>query len=120
MIGLYTLTAPALFPGTIGLTRVVIRPRLTIARIQAVVASYYDIAENEMRSDRRSRDIARPRQVAMYLAKQLTPKSLPEIGRRFGGRDHTTVMHALKQIAHLIAHDGDWATDVEVLRERLG
>ncbi len=120
MIGHYSLTAPALFCGTVGLARVVIRCRLTIARIQAVVADYYEIEESEMRSDRRARDVVRPRQMAMYLARELTPKSLPAIGRRFGGRDHTTVIHALKQIAYLIDHDGDWATDVEVLRERLG
>jgi len=73
----------------------------------------------DMQSKRRSRVIARPRQVAMYLAKQLTPRSLPEIGRRFGGRDHTTVMHAVKKVDELLAEDDGLVRDVETLRRRL-
>ena len=72
-----------------------------------------------MASTRRARVVARPRQVAMYLAKQLTPRSLPEIGRKFGGRDHTTVMHAVKKIEELIASDNSLAEDVELLRRML-
>jgi chromosomal replication initiator protein len=73
----------------------------------------------EMTSSRRARVVARPRQVAMYLAKQLTSRSLPEIGRKFGGRDHTTVMHAVKKIEELAAIDRALAEDVELLRRML-
>jgi len=72
-----------------------------------------------MHSARRARAVARPRQVAMYLAKQLTPRSLPEIGRRFGGRDHTTVMHAIKKIEELRAADSVMSEDIEQLRRQL-
>ena len=72
-----------------------------------------------MTSARRARAIARPRQVAMYLAKQLTSRSLPEIGRKFGNRDHTTVMHAVSRIAELMAADPAFAEDVELLRRML-
>lgn len=105
---------------TSGFIGMEVRPaRITVKRIQQVVASYFDIAEIEMVSARRSREVARPRQVAMYLAKQLTPKSLPDIGRRFGGRDHTTVIHAIRTIEKLTAIDGELAVDVEALRARL-
>jgi chromosomal replication initiator protein len=72
-----------------------------------------------MSSARRARNVARPRQVAMYLAKQLTSRSLPEIGRRFGNRDHTTVMHAVSRVAELMQADGSFAEDVELLRRML-
>jgi chromosomal replication initiator protein len=72
-----------------------------------------------MSSARRSRTVARPRQVAMYLAKQLTSRSLPEIGRKFGGRDHTTVMHAVKKVDELREIDQNFAEDVELLRRML-
>jgi chromosomal replication initiator protein len=68
---------------------------------------------------KRVRTIARPRQVAMYLSKQLTTRSLPEIGRRFGGRDHTTVMHGVRRIEELKAHDHQIAEDLELLRRAL-
>jgi chromosomal replication initiator protein len=68
-----------------------------------------------MFSARRSRAVARPRQVAMYIAKRLTSKSLPEIGRKFGGKDHTTVMHAVKRVEELTVEDKDFAEDVELL-----
>ena len=68
---------------------------------------------------RRARAVARPRQIAMYLAKTLTSKSLPEIGRRFGGRDHTTVMHAVKRVESLAETDSQIAEDVELLRRML-
>jgi chromosomal replication initiator protein len=95
------------------------QPRLMVAHIQAVVANYYHIPVREMTSARRAREVSRPRQVAMYLSKSLTPKSLPDIGQRFGGRDHTTVMHAIKQIERLTASDVELAVDVATLRGRL-
>ena len=72
-----------------------------------------------MVSARRARAVARPRQIAMYLAKRLTPRSLPEIGRRFGGRDHTTVIHAVKQIERLRGEDADLDADVRTLIRQL-
>jgi chromosomal replication initiator protein len=72
-----------------------------------------------MSSARRSRAVARPRQVAMYLSKQLTSRSLPEIGRAFGGRDHTTVMHAVRKIEELVKTDSAFAEDVELLTRML-
>src|SRR5690606_9238095 len=79
--------------------------RVTIEEIQKRVAEHYSIRLADMQSARRARAVARPRQVAMYLAKQLTPRSLPEIGRKFGGRDHTTVMYAIRKIEELRAGD---------------
>jgi chromosomal replication initiator protein len=93
--------------------------RLTIDEIQRRVAEHYALKLNDLLSARRTRDIARPRQVAMYLAKMLTPRSLPEIGRRFGGRDHTTVMHAVKQIEKLRATDHELDRDIAQLRRLL-
>jgi chromosomal replication initiator protein len=72
-----------------------------------------------MFSERRSRSVARPRQIAMYLAKQLTQRSLPEIGRKFGGRDHTTVMHAVRKVEELRSQDQAFADDVDMLRRML-
>ena len=72
-----------------------------------------------MTSARRAREVARPRQIAMYIAKQLTPRSLPEIGRRFGGRDHTTVIHAIKQIEKLRQIDAELDSDVRLLLRQL-
>jgi chromosomal replication initiator protein len=93
--------------------------RITIEEIQKKVAEHYNIKLVEMSSARRSRTVARPRQVAMYLAKQLTSRSLPEIGRKFGGRDHTTVMHAVKKVDELREIDQNFAEDVELLRRML-
>ena len=93
--------------------------RLTIEEIQKKVAEHYNIRLSDMSSPRRARNVARPRQVAMYLAKQLTTRSLPEIGRRFGGRDHTTVMHAVSRVAELMQGDNAFAEDVELLRRML-
>ncbi len=93
--------------------------RVTIDEIQKQVAEHFNVKMAEMTSSRRARIVARPRQVAMYLAKQLTSRSLPEIGRKFGGRDHTTVMHAVKRIEELIAGDRALAEDVELLRRML-
>lgn len=75
--------------------------RVTILDIQSAVSRRFRTPRADMTSARRAREVARPRQVAMYLAKQLTGNSLHEIGRRFGGRDHTTVIHAVRQIEHL-------------------
>ena len=93
--------------------------RVTIEEIQRKVAEHYNIRLTDMASPRRARAVARPRQVAMYLAKQLTQRSLPEIGRRFGNRDHTTVMHAVSRIAELMQADAAFAEDVELLRRML-
>ncbi|HXC30423.1 MAG TPA: chromosomal replication initiator protein DnaA [Stellaceae bacterium] len=93
--------------------------RITIDEIQRRVAEHFNIKMAEMTSARRSRVVARPRQVAMYLAKHLTQRSLPEIGRRFGGRDHTTVMHAVKKVEELTRTDRAFAEDVELLHRML-
>jgi chromosomal replication initiator protein len=93
--------------------------RVTVEEIQKRVAEHYNIRFSDMSSPRRARNVARPRQVAMYLAKQLTTRSLPEIGRRFGGRDHTTVMHAVSRVAELMQQDTAFAEDVELLRRML-
>ena len=93
--------------------------RITIEDIQKRVAEHYNIRISEMHSARRARAVARPRQVAMYLAKQLTSRSLPEIGRKFGGRDHTTVMHAVKRIDELRQNDNILSEDVDLLRRML-
>ena len=89
--------------------------RISIEDIQKHVATHYNIKVSDMHSARRSRAVARPRQVAMYLAKKLTSKSLPEIGRKFGGKDHTTVMHAVKRVEELMASDSEIARDVELI-----
>ena len=93
--------------------------RVTIDDIQKQVASHFNVRVADMHSARRARSVARPRQVAMYLAKQLTSRSLPEIGRKFGGRDHTTVMHAVRKIDELREIDPAFAEDVELLRRML-
>jgi chromosomal replication initiator protein len=93
--------------------------RVTIEEIQKKVAAHFNIRTSDMHSARRARSVARPRQVAMYLAKQLTSRSLPEIGRKFGGRDHTTVMHAVKKVDELRERDPSFAEDVELLRRML-
>jgi chromosomal replication initiator protein len=93
--------------------------RVTIEEIQKRVAEHYNIRLSEMYSARRARAVARPRQVAMYLAKQLTARSLPEIGRKFGGRDHTTVMHAVRKVDELRSTDRGFAEDIDLLRRML-
>ena len=93
--------------------------RVTIEEIQKACAEQYQMKFSDMTGPRRSRAIARPRQVAMYLCKQLTPRSLPEIGKKFGNRDHTTVMHAVRQIERLMGEDRQMADDVELLKRRL-
>jgi len=93
--------------------------RITIEEIQKRVAEHFNIRLADMHSARRSRAVARPRQVAMYLSKQLTSRSLPEIGRKFGGRDHTTVMHAVNKVEELRGGDIVFAEDVDLLRRML-
>ena len=93
--------------------------KLTIEEIQRKVAEHYNIRLSDMIGPKRLRNIARPRQVAMYLAKQLTPRSLPEIGRRFGGRDHTTIMHGVRKIEELMATDSQLTDDLQLLRRLL-
>ncbi|MEM8752587.1 MAG: helix-turn-helix domain-containing protein, partial [Pseudomonadota bacterium] len=93
--------------------------KVTIEEIMRKVADHYNLRLSDMTSARRARAVARPRQIAMYLAKTLTSKSLPDIGRRFGGRDHTTVMHAVKRVESLSDTDNQVAEDVELLRRML-
>jgi chromosomal replication initiator protein len=93
--------------------------RVTIEEIQKRVAEHFSIRLTDMSSARRARAVARPRQIAMFLAKQLTSRSLPEIGRKFGNRDHTTVMHACARVAELMQKDPALAEDVELLRRML-
>ena len=93
--------------------------QVSVDAIQKRVAAHYDVRVSEMFSARRSRDIARPRQLAMYLAKNLTSLSYPDIGRQFGGRDHTTVMHAVKTIESLSKSDGQLAEDLQLLKSIL-
>ena len=93
--------------------------KVTVEEIQRKVAEHYHIRLSDMIGPRRVRTYARPRQIAMYLSKILTNRSLPEIGRRFGGRDHTTVMHGVKRIEDLQVIDGQVAEDVEMLRRSL-
>jgi chromosomal replication initiator protein len=93
--------------------------RVTIEEIQKRVAEHFNIKLADMQSPRRARSVARPRQIAMFLAKQLTTRSLPEIGRKFGGRDHTTVMHAVKKVEELSAADLGFAEDVDLLKRML-
>ncbi len=89
--------------------------KITIDEIQKKVVEHYNIKLSDMHSPRRSRSVARPRQVAMYLSKSITTRSLPEIGRKFGGRDHTTVIHAIKTIEEIMVNDPNLAEDIELL-----
>jgi chromosomal replication initiator protein len=93
--------------------------KITIEEIQRKVAEHYNIRLSDMIGPKRVRTIARPRQIAMYLSKQLTSRSLPEIGRRFGGRDHTTIMHGVKKIEELTATDSQLSDDLQMLKRLL-
>ena len=93
--------------------------KVTIEEIQRKVAEHYNVRLSDMIGPRRMRTIARPRQIAMYLAKHLTSRSLPEIGRRFGGRDHTTIMHGIRKIEELMATDSQLSDDLQLLRRLL-
>jgi chromosomal replication initiator protein len=103
--------------------RDLIRPaepkRVRIEDIQRVVARQYNVSRADLLSSRRTANVVRPRQVAMYLAKVLTLRSLPEIGRRFGGRDHTTVLHAVRKIETLAGNDSALADEIETLKRLL-
>ncbi len=93
--------------------------RVRIEDILRIVSRHYKVPRNDLLSSRRSRDVVRPRQIAMYLAKALTSRSLPEIGRRFGGRDHTTVLHSVRKVEQMIKDDGDLAQEIELLKRML-
>lgn len=103
--------------------RDLIRPRpqeprqIKIEDIQRVVARQYNVSRVALLSSRRTAEIVRPRQVAMYLAKTLTLRSLPEIGRQFGSRDHTTVLHSVRKIEALVAKDTALSEEIEVLKQ---
>jgi chromosomal replication initiator protein len=103
--------------------RDLIRPqepkRVKIEDIQRIVARQYNVSRADLLSSRRTANVVRPRQVAMYLAKTLTLRSLPEIGRRFGGRDHTTVLHAVRKIENLVHNDTALAEEIELLKRQL-
>jgi chromosomal replication initiator protein len=103
--------------------RDLIRPvepkRVRIEDIQRIVARQYNVSRSDLLSSRRTANVVRPRQVAMYLAKVLTLRSLPEIGRRFGGRDHTTVLHAVRKIEALVGNDNALAEEIESLKRQL-
>jgi chromosomal replication initiator protein len=103
--------------------RDLIRPqepkRIKIEEIQRLVARQYNVSRADLLSSRRTANVVRPRQVAMYLAKMLTLRSLPEIGRRFGGRDHTTVLHAVRKIENLVNNDTALAEEIEMLKRQL-
>ncbi len=103
--------------------RDLIRPqepkRVKIEDIQRIVARHYNVSRSDLLSSRRTANVVRPRQVAMYLAKTLTLRSLPEIGRRFGGRDHTTVLHAVRKIEGLVGADMALAEEIEILKRHL-
>ncbi len=93
--------------------------RVKIEEIQKLVASHYNVSKSDILSARRTATVVRPRQIAMYLSKVLTPRSLPEIGRRFGGRDHTTVLHAVRKIEGLAGKDGTLNDEIELLKRML-
>ncbi len=103
--------------------RDLIRPgdhkRVRIEDIQRIVARHYNVSRGDLLSARRTANVVRPRQVAMYLAKTMTLRSLPEIGRRFGGRDHTTVLHAVRKIEHLVGNDQTLADEIDSLKRQL-
>ena len=92
---------------------------VTIDEIQRKVAEYFGLRVTDLHSNRRMRALVRPRQIAMYLAKELTVRSFSQIGQHFGGRDHTTAMHAIRRVSTLIAHDPEVANDVSTLRRLL-
>ena len=92
---------------------------MKIEEIQRIVALRYNVTRGDLISSRRTANVVRPRQIAMYLAKTLTLRSLPEIGRRFGERDHTTVLHAVRKIESLVGNDGALAEEIETIKREL-
>ncbi|WDR02112.1 chromosomal replication initiator protein DnaA [Devosia algicola] len=93
--------------------------RVRIEDILRIVSRHYKVPRNELLSARRSRDVVRPRQIAMFLAKALTSRSLPEIGRRFGGRDHTTVLHSVRKVEQMMKDDGELCQEIELLKRMI-
>jgi chromosomal replication initiator protein len=93
--------------------------RITVDEIQKATADHFGLKQADLISERRTRSVARPRQAAMWLAKKLTTRSLPDIGRRFGDRDHTTVLHAVRRIEELRVSDTQLARDLETLTRKL-
>jgi chromosomal replication initiator protein len=93
--------------------------KVKIEDIQKLVASHFNVSRADILSARRTASVVRPRQIAMYLSKLLTPRSLPEIGRRFGGRDHATVLHAVRKITALVTADGTLSEEIELLKRML-
>ncbi|MGB6494884.1 MAG: chromosomal replication initiator protein DnaA [Methylocella sp.] len=93
--------------------------KVKIEDIQKLIASHFNVSRGDILSARRTASVVRPRQIAMYLSKLLTPRSLPEIGRRFGGRDHTTVLHAVRKITGLVTTDGSLSEEIELLKRML-
>ena len=92
---------------------------MTIDSIQSIVCKFFKISKNEMLSSRRSRYLVRPRQAAIYLAKMLTSKSLPEIGREFSNRDHTTIIHSVKTIEKLRKNDSELNSNIDNLKNQI-
>ena len=92
---------------------------MKIEDIQKLVANHYSVSRADILSSRRTAVVVKPRQVAMFLAKTLTMRSLPEIGRRFGGRDHTTVLHAVRKIEALSANDTTLREEIDLLKRML-
>jgi len=92
---------------------------VTVEEIQRKVAEHFNIRLSDMLGPKRTRTIARPRQIAMYLSKELTSRSLPEIGRRFGGRDHTTILHGVRKVEEMRGADSQLNEDIELLRRLL-
>jgi chromosomal replication initiator protein len=111
--------APSLEFEIWGVPSIKYRPDITVAYIQRIVARHYDIPLAEMTSARRQRDIARPRQEAMYLAHRFTGKSLPNLGRHFGNRDHTTILHGIRSVKERIKTNSRYAAMIEMLAERV-
>lgn len=91
----------------------------TIDLIQRTVARHYGVTKHDMLSERRTANVVLPRQIAMYLCKRLTPRSLPEVGRRFGGRDHTTVLHGIRKITARCVWDSEFAGKIEAIASEL-
>ena len=92
---------------------------ITVDKIQNTVSNYFNIPLSDMLSQRRSRPLARPRQIAMFLSKKMTSRSLPEIGRRFANRDHTTVIHAVKTITRLSEQDDEMKKNIHQIKNLL-
>ncbi len=93
--------------------------KVKIEDIQRLVANHYNVSRQDILSSRRTATVVRPRQIAMFLSKALTPRSYPEIGRRFGGRDHTTVLHAVRKIEEMAQKDSSLASEIDLLKRML-